>query len=57
MRHSILTDKQCGKEYKTPYVQVVNIGCRSIICASSADTEDYNIADNIWDIPDNDFII
>ena len=57
MRHSILTDKQCGKEYKTPYVQVINIGCRSIICASSADTEDYNIADNIWDIPDNDFII
>ena len=53
MRQSLLTDKKCGKEYKTPRAHLTDLEPESVVCDSFASTEDYDILDS-WDIADND---
>lgn len=54
MRQSLITENKRGKKYRTPHVHVMDIEPRSVVCASIADTEDYDFLDP-WDIADNDF--
>lgn len=43
----------CGNKYKSPHLHVAEIDPICVVCASIADTEDYDFLDP-WDIADND---
>ena len=51
MSQSLKTEKQCGKEYIVPHVDVIDIDLSGVVCASIADTENYDVLDP-WALPD-----
>ena len=53
MRQSFKPDKTCGDGYRAPRVHVIDMDLRSVVCASTAGTEDYDIQ-QAWDILDNE---